>query len=346
MEDIEAMTKPWLESCFTPAIDLLQKIYCSEYLIWSRTRQKMLQICRFRSVWLHLVGRDVETGVWSDQRGTAWKWTPAQHQSPETTSLSSTFHWTFTFTFTLIKEGESQSGHLEHFIGLSLSLSLWSKRESLKVDTCSASATKTNPTIFNTSDHWTFTFTLTLIKEPESRHLLSIRHQNQPNPPHHPGPCHRHNPRPCHRPRHRPCRHVLILVKTWLQSLLPLVPRWGVHHQISHLVHSQEVLGLVKNLFMFLSYYGSNGKANIWPQVTRNNLDFPGRQRTKTNLTLHHYGHMVIIVIKFWSFEYWITICNWLPSTYPDSFQRWSWLVGATWTWSLQRACTNMQCQF
>ena len=40
MEDIEAMTKPWLESYFTPTIELfglpVTKIYCTEYLIFEQ----------------------------------------------------------------------------------------------------------------------------------------------------------------------------------------------------------------------------------------------------------------------------------------------------------------------
>ena len=40
-----------------------------------------LQVVQKRSdmqIWCHLAGGDAGTGVWSDQRGRAWKWTPGQ----------------------------------------------------------------------------------------------------------------------------------------------------------------------------------------------------------------------------------------------------------------------------
>ena len=46
-------------------------------------------------IWRHLAGGDAGTGVWSDQRGRAWKWTPGQirhtHNSFIPANLLTTF---------------------------------------------------------------------------------------------------------------------------------------------------------------------------------------------------------------------------------------------------------------
>ena len=57
-----------------------------------------LQVVQKRSdmqIWRHLAGGDAGTGVWSDQRGRAWKWTPGQirhtHNSFIPANLLTTF---------------------------------------------------------------------------------------------------------------------------------------------------------------------------------------------------------------------------------------------------------------
>ena len=132
-------------------------------------------------------------------------------------------------------------------------------------------------------------------------------------------------------------------------SSSPLVPGIRVHHKIGHLVHSQEILRLVKNL---LGLYLRNKKQG-W--------------RTKTAwiwYLLHHYcfsstppwahefdntGWSYQTVIGKWVFTFSLLLIiyhlSFTPSAYPDNFLRWSLLVDATSTWLQQRACANIQCK-